>query len=199
MKYSKFDQLIKKFRASYWRLLGVNLGKGTLVENRLNIRGAKNITIGKNSYISDSVALKSSGGKIEIGDNALIRDGVKIQGGSEPTSFFRAGKSFAVNHNSSILFGGGIEIGDYVMIAPNVTITSGGHSIDRDLIMMKQESLFSKVIIEDDVWIGSNSVILPGVKLAKGTVVGAGSVVTKDSEPFSIIAGVPAKIIKYRK
>jgi maltose O-acetyltransferase len=55
------------------------------------------------------------------------------------------------------------------------------------------------VIIEDDVWIGARVIILPGVKIGKGSIVGAGAVVTKDVEPYSIVAGVPAKLIRKRK
>jgi acetyltransferase-like isoleucine patch superfamily enzyme len=56
----------------------------------------------------------------------------------------------------------------------------------------------SKVRIEDDVWIGANSIILPGVTIGEGAVIAAGSIVTKDVLPFSIVGGVPAKLIKMR-
>lgn len=55
-----------------------------------------------------------------------------------------------------------------------------------------------KVVLEDDVWIGYRAIILPGVTIHKGAVVGAGAVVTKDVEPFAVVGGVPAKVIKYR-
>lgn len=55
-----------------------------------------------------------------------------------------------------------------------------------------------KVIIEDDVWIGARSVILPGIKIGTGSIIAVGSVVTKDVEPLSIVAGVPAKLVKKR-
>ena len=55
-----------------------------------------------------------------------------------------------------------------------------------------------KVIVEDDVWIGRSAIIMPGVKIGKGSIVGAGSVVTKDIEPFSVVGGVPSKLIKKR-
>jgi maltose O-acetyltransferase len=56
-----------------------------------------------------------------------------------------------------------------------------------------------QVIIEDDVWIGARSVILPGIKIRTGSIIAVGNVVTKDVEPFSIVAGVPAKLVKKRK
>ena len=64
---------------------------------------------------------------------------------------------------------------------------------------MQEESFYGKTIIEDDVWIGARSIILPGRKIGEGSIVAAGSVVTKDVEPFSIVGGNPAKLIKFRK
>lgn len=94
---------------------------------------------------------------------------------------------------------GGIEIGSHVGIAPGVTIYSSNHRYrDADRPYTEQGYEFGKVVIEDDVWIGARSVILAGVRLAPGTVVAAGAVVTKDTEPYSVVAGVPARIIGNR-
>jgi maltose O-acetyltransferase len=110
------------------------------------------------------------------------------------------GKNFVVNSNSYFHAFGGIEIGDYVLIGPNVVISSGRHEYSnlKEPVMIQPISP-AKIVIEDEVWIGANAVIMPGVTLGKGTVVGAGSVVTKSTEPFSIIVGVPAKKIKDRR
>jgi galactoside O-acetyltransferase len=64
---------------------------------------------------------------------------------------------------------------------------------------MNESFVRAPVRIEDDVWIGAHSVIFPGVVLGRGSVVGAGSIVTRDVEPFSIVAGVPAKVLRKRK
>lgn len=95
---------------------------------------------------------------------------------------------------------GGIEIGNNVLLGPNVVISSGEHQYkDSRLPVVLQEIVHKKITIGNGVWIGANAVIMPGVTVAEGTVVGAGSVVTKSSEPFSIIVGVPAEKIKNRK
>lgn len=65
--------------------------------------------------------------------------------------------------------------------------------------MMQGYQGTKQVILEDNVWIGARSVILPGGKIGKGSIIGVGSVATKDVEPFSIVAGVPAKLVKKRK
>ena len=90
---------------------------------------------------------------------------------------------------------GHVMIGRKVMISPHVMMAAGNHRFDRvDIPMMDQGNSFKGGIrIEDDVWIGAHSVILDGVTLGKGSVVAAGSVVTKEVAPYSIMAGVPAK------
>jgi maltose O-acetyltransferase len=94
----------------------------------------------------------------------------------------------------------GVKIGSNVMMAPEVVILTSNHAYDNiETPMMFQGSgPFKPVIIEDDVWIGQRTIILPGVKISQGSIVGAGSIVTKSFPPFSIIGGNPAKIIKSR-
>jgi acetyltransferase-like isoleucine patch superfamily enzyme len=86
------------------------------------------------------------------------------------------------------------------MIAPNCTIVRGNHGIkDNGEPMINQQcTTKGQVIIEDDVWIGANCVMLDGVAIRSGAVIGGGSVVTKEVPPKAIVAGNPAKIIKYR-
>ena len=98
-----------------------------------------------------------------------------------------------------------VIIGDGVMFGPNVTVITGGHEtkvIDVPMYTIKDKDksldLDRDIVFEGDNWIGANVTILRGVKIAKGTVVAAGAVVTHDTEPFSIVAGVPAKMIKSR-
>ena len=98
-------------------------------------------------------------------------------------------------------------IGNYCSIAGGVHfILSGGHSYETlstypfDAFLTKQAESISKgpIIVDDDVWIGFGSIILSGVHIGKGAIIGAGSVVTKNVEPYSIVAGTPARLIKYR-
>jgi acetyltransferase-like isoleucine patch superfamily enzyme len=89
---------------------------------------------------------------------------------------------------------GGIRIGDRVLIGSHAAITSVTHDYDQQAL----PPVNKPVIIEDDVWIGTHAIILPGVTLGKGSVIGANSVVTKDVEPYSIVIGSPAKHYRYR-
>ncbi|MDE6065434.1 MAG: acyltransferase [Duncaniella sp.] len=93
-----------------------------------------------------------------------------------------------------------IKIGRDVMIAPELHVVFRNHNIsDINVPMRVQPELpETTVTIEDDVWIGQRVIILPGRTIAKGSVVGAGSVVTKDFPPYSIIGGNPARLIRSR-
>jgi acetyltransferase-like isoleucine patch superfamily enzyme len=85
-------------------------------------------------------------------------------------------------------------------MGPRVSIYAENHVFENPAILMKDQGVVKKeVIIEDDCWIASNSIILAGVTIGKGSVVAAGSVVTENVAPYSVIAGVPAKWIKSRK
>ena len=91
-------------------------------------------------------------------------------------------------------------IGDNVMMGPNVCIFTANHLFDRIDIPMNMQGISKErpVVIEDDVWIGANTTILPGVKISKGAIIGAGAVVTKNVPEYAIVGGNPAKVLKYR-
>jgi len=86
----------------------------------------------------------------------------------------------------------GLEIGDYCMIGAGTLICGVNHGIaDPEIPMRHQQPVGEIIIIEDDVWIGMGVVILPGIRIGKGAVIGAGSVATKDVPPLSVGSGVP--------
>lgn len=95
-----------------------------------------------------------------------------------------------------------IKIGRNVMMGNNITIFGSSHIYDRTDISILEQGMkkYPPFVIEDDVWIGQNVIIMPKVgKLAKGTIVGAGSIVTKQFPEYSIIGGNPARLIRMRK
>lgn len=97
-------------------------------------------------------------------------------------------------HNTII---GPVNIGHHVNLAQGITVTALNHNFeDSEKRIDEQGVCTTPVVIEDDVWIGANAVILPGVRVGTHSVVAAGAVVTKDVPPHSIVAGIPAKIIK---
>ena len=97
-------------------------------------------------------------------------------------------------HNTII---GPVTIGSHVNLAQGITVTALNHNFeDSDKRIDEQGVSTTPVTIEDDIWIGANAVILPGVTIGNHSVVAAGAVVTKNVPPHSLVAGVPAKIIK---
>lgn len=93
-----------------------------------------------------------------------------------------------------------LKVGKDVMMGPNVIIIGENHQFARcDLPMRLQGyTKFSPVQVEDDVWIGARVTILPGIKIGKGAIIGAGAVVTKNVPPYAICGGNPARVIRFR-
>ena len=97
-------------------------------------------------------------------------------------------------HNTII---GPVTIGHHVNLAQGITVTALNHNFEDARKRIDEQGVSTKpVVIEDDIWIGANAVVLPGVTIGHHSVVAAGAVVTKDVAPHSLVAGVPAKIIK---
>lgn len=163
-------------RSLFWRLLGVQIGKKT--------------------YIGKGVLIANTS-KVKIGNHVRITNHSVINGANNGGTYI--GNYVAINRNCWITGGGSIKIMDYAQMGPNCNILSSNHSFKRDELIFNQGSVDKPVLIKEDVWLGANVVVLPGVTIGEGAVVGAGSVVTKDIEPYSIVAGVPAKFIKYRE
>lgn len=138
------------------------------------------------------------GSNVSIGKYAMIR----------PSDYYgrHLGKGLVVGNNSNIGAhayvgcSGKITIGNNVMISPRVSLYAENHIFKEANIPMKLQGVdVGEIVIGDDCWIASNSIILSNVKIGKGVVVAAGSVVNKDIPDFAIVGGVPAKIIKFRQ
>ena len=131
--------------------------------------------------------------------NQNIGKNVKIQSDILVGKFddIKIGSNVALNEKCRLR---NVDIGDYVLLAPEVYILHSGHNYQSKNIPIysQGEKRYKKTIIEDDVWIGARSIILPGKKIGKGSIVAAGSVVTKDVEPYTIVGGNPAKFIRNR-
>ena len=138
-------------------------------------------------YILKKLA-KSSGENVNLDKNVWILNWNNLT----------IGDNSGIGMNSRI---GSVDIGKNVMMAPDCIMLTKNHSYDRVDIPMNQQGYNEdkKIIIGDDVWIGQRVIILPGVKVGDGSIIGAGSIVTKNIEPYSIVAGNPARLIKIRK
>ena len=116
-----------------------------------------------------------------------------------PGSLLDIGPNTHLSHYVNIRPGKLMRIGRDVRIGQFVSIIGDNHVFDRtDIPIFMQGVQTTDVIIEDDVWIGAHAVVLPGVMIGRGSVIGAGAVVTKNIPPFSIAVGNPARVIRRR-
>jgi virginiamycin A acetyltransferase len=153
--------------------------------------------ISKLADIEDSVR----GTRITIGDGVFIDSFVKLRvaGGMGDVTI---GANCYINAGSVLYSGNGITLGEYVLIAANCTLAPTNHEYrDPDTVIRLQGFAPSRggIVVEDDVWIGANSVLLDGARIGRGAVVAAGSVVRGALPAYSISAGNPAKVVKWRK
>ena len=150
---------------------------------------------GMNFYTSYPLTI-IGGNKITIGTNFVAMGHDYLYGND---GILTIGDNFRINTNVQIgAAGGKIIIGNNVLIGPNVVIRAADHGLLQSKLINQQPHNGGTIIIEDDVWIGSNAVILKNVKIAVGTVVAAGSIVTKDTLAYSIVGGNPAQLISKR-
>jgi acetyltransferase-like isoleucine patch superfamily enzyme len=124
-----------------------------------------------------------------------IREGVTIHS----PWLVALGKGWTLNEGVILIPGGKIRIGDHVRIAPRAMIVATNHEFaDRRRLIKHQGFVNADVAIGDDVWIGAQAIVLPGTSIGNGSVIAAGSVVTKDVADYSVVAGVPGKVIAKR-
>jgi virginiamycin A acetyltransferase len=161
------------------------------------------LIISPKARVSELADIEDSGRgtRIEIEEGVHIDAFVKIKpvGG---TGDVRIGKHSYINSGVVIYSGNGVVIGSNVLIAANCTLAAVNHEYrSRDKLIVEQRFQKSRggILIEDDVWIGANSVLLDGAVLRQGCVVGAGAVVNGELEPYSIHVGNPLHRIGYRE
>ncbi len=139
-------------------------------------------------------------GTIFLGDHCFLSDDwalVDLAPGHGDPVKIRIGHWCRIQHDFQCNAAVGVEIGDHTLIAPRVFITDSDHVVDPagEPTSLNQNLVSSAVVIEHDCWIGVNAVILKGVRIGHHSIVAANAVVTSDVEPFSIVGGVPAKVI----
>jgi len=148
-------------------------GKGSVIrsQTRMDVFPFNQFSLGERSVIEDFSTINNGVGDVFIGDRTIIGLG-----------------------NTVI---GPVNIGNDVMFAQNIVISAMNHGYeDISIPPSKQKDIIKLITIEDEVWIGANCVITIGVTIGKHSIVGAGSVVTKDIPPYCIAVGNPARVIK---
>jgi maltose O-acetyltransferase len=153
-------------------MIPTTIFSGMIRAHLIKLAGPK---IGRKVEINKNIEIAPIGGSknLTIGDGTFVNTGVRFQ----------------------CPIGGEISIGRNVLIGPRCQFETLNHTISLTK-KGKRPNNIKPIVVEDYVWIGARVVILPGVKIGEGSIVAAGAVVTKDVAPYSLVGGVPAKLIK---
>lgn len=165
-------------RILYWRIQGMHLGHGTKIA-KLQVTWPHQVALGRKCLIEHLVyfhydGIYSDGPSIIIGDNCFVGCGCEFN----ISSYLR--------------------IGNNCLIASGTRFIDHNHGITVGALIGDQPRVSGAITVESDVWIGANCIILKGIHIGQGSIIGAGSVVTKSVPPYSIVAGVPARLIRRR-
>jgi len=162
----------------------VTSGASLILEDMVHINALsdRGITFGRNVTVAKGAVIVCTGVVANRGAGLIV------------------GNNSAIGAQSFIGAQGGITLGNDVIMGPGVRIFSENHNYNHcDILIRKQGETRKAVLIENDCWIGSGVTILGGVTIGRGSVIAAGSVVAKDVPPYSVAAGIPAKVIKSRE
>ncbi len=197
------DKFFALLRGFYYKIFFRSSAGLMFIGRQCKIKYCHKIRAGKTIIIGDNVeinALSIEG--ITLGNNVTILRNTVIECTGNIKNMGEGlviGNNVGIAQNCFIQVRGRVIIGSDVMFGPNVSIFSENHGFtDLDIPMISQSTTRGTVIIENDVWLGTRSIILAGVRIGKGSIIAAGALVNRDIPPYSIVAGVPAKVIKSR-
>lgn len=188
------------FRKIFFGGMFRKAGRGVIYGRGLALRHPGKISIGERVSIDDDVLLDASGAGekgISLGDGVIVSRSCVIQGKTGPVMI---GNRADIGCNCIFSSVSGIEIGQSTLIAGHCYIGGGRYRSDRLEIPMMDQGMYSEgpVILGDDVWLGAGVIVLDGVRIGRGSIVGAGSVVTREIPEYSVAVGVPARVIGTR-
>ena len=170
------------------------------IERGVRLRFAKNIHLEHGSYLDESVYIHACPDGVDIGANTLIMHGAVLHVYNFrdlPHAGIRIGRDSLIGEYTVIRGQGGVTIGNRVYTSPNTQLIAVNHVFDDPgQPFIEQGITAAGIVIEDDVWLGANSVVTDGVRIGEGAVVAAGAVVTKDVPPHTVVAGVPARVVR---
>lgn len=210
MRFGDLLAMIRKLSAAglrglYHRPFFLECHGFVFIGQRVKLRNRRHIILGRNFVAEDGCEIQGLsqqgvrfGDDVTIGAYAMVRPSGYY--GRELGVGFEIGDRSNIGAYSYMGAAGGIIIGKDVMMGPRVSIFAESHNFkDADAAMRQQGTTRTSVVIEDDCWLGCGCIILNGVTIGKGSIIGAGAVVTKDVPPYSIVGGNPARIIRNRR
>ncbi len=186
-------------RGLFYRLM-LKMDGWAAIENGVRLRFANYITLHHGAYLDQGVYLHACPQGIVIGENTVVMHGAVLHVYNfrdMPNSGIHIGRDSLVGEYSVLRGQGGIQMGDRVYTSPFTQIIAVNHVFDDPNRPFVEQGITAEgIVIEDDVWIGSGAIITDGVRIGKGSVIAAGAVVTSDVLAHSVVAGVPARLVK---
>ncbi len=186
-------------RARAYRTVVGRVGSGCFIEKDVHWQVPRRVFLGNRVMVGAGcfVDANSLEGRIELADDVWLSRGCYLVTG--PGMEIALGPQTYVGHRCLFYGHGGIRVGRDVLMANDVQLICGNHTFTRrDLPIRAQPTQERPIVIEDDVWLGASSIVLGGVTIGRGSVVGAGAVVTRSLPPYSVARGVPAQVVGSR-
>ena len=170
------------------------------IERGVRIRFADQIRLGKGVYLDEGVYLHACPAGIQIGENTFVMHHAELHVYNFrdlPSAGITIGQDSLIGEFNVLRGQGGISIGDRVYTSPLVQMLAVNHVfLDPSRPFVEQGITAEGIVVEDDVWIGAGAIVTDGVRIGCGAVVAAGAVVTSDVPPHTVVAGVPARVVK---
>ena len=186
-------------RATLYRLM-LQMDGWCAIESGVRLRYANQIKLGHGVYLDQGTYLHACPHGIEIGAESIVMHGAILHVYNFrglPHAGIKIGRNSLIGEYSVIRGQGGVVMGDRVYTSPFTQIVAVDHVFDDPRRPFVEQGITAQgIVIEDDVWLGSGVVVTDGVRIGRGAVVAAGAVVTKDVPPHTVVAGVPARVIK---
>ena len=186
-------------RALLYRLI-LQMEGAAAIENGVRLRFASNIRLGSGVYLDHGTYLHACPGGIVIGEGTFVMNHAELHVYNFrglPHAGIRIGKNSLIGEFTVIRGQGGVTIGDRVYTSPHVQIAAVNHVFDDPTRPFVEQGITAQgITIEDDVWIGAGAIITDGAAIGQGAIVAAGAVVTSDVPAHTVVAGVPARVIR---
>jgi acetyltransferase-like isoleucine patch superfamily enzyme len=186
-------------RSVAYRLI-MRLDGVAAIERGVRIRFADQIHLGRGVYLDEGVYLHACPVGIQIGDNTLVMHHAELHVYNFrdlPQAGIQIGRDSLIGEFNVLRGQGGISIGDRVYTSPLVQLAAVNHVFSDPARPFVEQGITARgIVVEDDVWIGAGAIITDGVRVGQGAVVAAGAVVTRDVPPHTVVAGVPARVVK---
>ncbi len=188
------------FNAWYLKRRGVAMGERVWISGWVDLvlAGESTLSLGNDVFIPRTVQIRGNDrGRIIIGDSVSIESWARLAVAHDAT--LKVGNRVGIGPYNIFNAFDDLTVGDETMFGPFVNINCADHGIELGKPMREQMGTYAPVTIGRDCWLGALVVVLKGVTIGDGAVIGAGSVVTRDIPPYTIAAGVPAKVIRERE